>query len=161
MTKSAKILIGAAMAAGFAALVPASSPLTPKGIRNKNPLNIEARENWVGQVGDDGRFVIFETALHGFRAAGRIMKTKAGRGVRTIESIISEWAPPTNDEGEHENHTQSYIDFVSGKTGIPADTVLSAGDYPALISAMVTMENGQNPYTYDEIKQGFEWGFYG
>lgn len=146
----------AMLIAGGAALaaLPSSSG-TPRGIRNKNPLNIEARESWVGQVGDDGRFIIFETPLHGFRAAGRIMKTKKGRGVRTIESIINEWAP------DNENHTQNYINFVSDTAGYPADMVLNDAAYPAVIAAMVQMENGQNPYTMDEIKRGFEWGYYG
>ncbi|NWL16318.1 virion protein [Pseudoalteromonas sp. Scap03] len=142
--------------AGLAALAGVtSSSGTPRGIRNHNPLNIEARESWVGQVGDDGRFIIFETPLHGFRAAGRIMRSKAKRGVRTIESIINEWAP------DNENHTQNYINFVSDKAGYPADMVLNDAAYPAVLSAMVTMENGQNPYTMDEIKRGFEWGYYG
>lgn len=146
----------AMLIAGGAALaaLPSSSG-TPRGIRNNNPLNIEARESWVGQVGDDGRFIIFETPLHGFRAAGRIMKTKKGRGVRTIESIINEWAP------DNENHTKNYINFVSDTAGYPADMVLNDAAYPAVIAAMVQMENGQNPYTMDEIKRGFEWGYYG
>lgn len=153
------MLVIGALGAMFA--LPSSAPLKPKGIRNNNPLNIEARESWIGQIGDDGRFIIFETARHGFRAAGRIMRTKASRGVRTIESIISEWAPPKNDAGEHENHTVNYINFVSDKTNISANKTLSDLEYPAVISAMVQMENGQNPYTFDEIKSGFEWGYYG
>ena len=44
---------------------------TARGIRNNNPLNIEAGEN-CGAKGTDGRFVIFETAEHGIRAAARI-----------------------------------------------------------------------------------------
>lgn len=83
------------------------------------------------------------------------MRSKAKRGVRTIESIINEWAP------DNENHTQNYINFVSDKAGYPADMVLNDAAYPAVLSAMVTMENGQNPYTMDEIKRGFEWGYYG
>ena len=147
---------------GGAALVALpSSSNTPRGIRNNNPLNIEARESWEGQTGDDGRFIIFESALYGFRAAGRIMRTKARRGVRSIQAIISEWAPPKNDAGQVENHTENYINFVSSKTGIPASQQLSESDYPAVLAAMVQMENGQNPYTLGEIKQGFEWGFYG
>lgn len=158
MRKSTLVML---IAGGAALAALPSSSNTTRGIRNNNPLNIEAREQWLGQIGDDGRFIIFETPLHGFRAAGRIMKTKKGRGVRTIESIINEWAPPKNDEGEHENHTQNYINFVSEKTGFPADDILTDSSYPAVIAAMVQMENGQNPYTMSEIAQGFEWGFYG
>ena len=152
MKKSTLVMLiagGAALAA-----IPSSSN-APRGIRNNNPLNIEAREQWQGQTGDDGRFIIFETAKHGFRAAGRIMKTKQARGVRTIESIINEWAP------SNENHTQNYINFVSEKSGFPADMILADSAYPLVISAMVQMENGVNPYSFDEIKSGFEWGFYG
>ncbi|MBO7927997.1 virion protein [Pseudoalteromonas sp. K222D] len=158
MKKSTLVML---IAGGAALAALPSSTNAPKGIRNNNPLNIEARESWVGQVGDDGRFVVFETVLHGFRAAGRIMKTKAGRGVRTIESIISEWAPPVNDAGELENHTQNYINFVSDETGIAKDSVLSADEYPKVLAAMVIMENGQNPYDQETIAKGFEWGFYG
>lgn len=127
----------------------------PRGIRNNNPLNIEARENWVGQIGDDGRFIVFETPLHGFRAAGRILRTKAARGVRTIESIINEWAP------DSENHTENYIQFVSKETNIKPSKTLEAAEYPSVLAAMVKMENGQQPYPLDDIKKGFEWGFYG
>ena len=158
--KISHILLAALAGLGFV-LYPRNLADIPLGIRNNNPLNIEAREQWVGQVGDDGRFIIFETALHGFRAAGRIMRTKAARGVRTIESIISEWAPPKNDAGEHENHTESYINFVSSETGINRNAELAESSYPSVINAMVQMENGENPYSMDEIRQGFEWGFYG
>ena len=50
---------------------------TARGIRNNNPLNIEAGENWQGLKGTDGRFAIFETAEHGIRAAARILRTYA------------------------------------------------------------------------------------
>ncbi|MEJ6477023.1 virion protein [Pseudoalteromonas piscicida] len=129
---------------------------TARGIRNNNPLNIEAGENWVGLVGTDGRFAIFETAEYGIRAAARILRTYANKyGIVNIDGIINRWAPPT------ENDTANYIEFVSKRAGVDSQQPLSESDYPKVIAAMITMENGEQPYTLEQIKQGFEWGFYG
>lgn len=128
-----------------------------KGLRNNNPLNIEENGTaWEGKAGDDGRFVIFETVEHGLRAAGRILRTYATKHqLTTIAGIISRWAPPV------ENNTQNYINFVSQKTGIPADQALTRETYPKVVAAMIHMENGSQPFDLDKIRQGFEWGFYG
>ena len=134
-----------------------------KGLRNNNPLNIEENgTDWVGRAGDDGRFVIFETVEHGLRAAGRILRTYAAKyQLTTIAGIVSRWAPPVNAQGEHENDTQNYINFVSQKTGIEQDRPLTRETYPQVLAAMIHMENGSQPFSLDEIRQGFEWGFYG
>ena len=128
-----------------------------KGLRNNNPLNIEENgTEWVGRAGDDGRFVIFETVEHGLRAAGRILRTYATKyQLNTISGIVSRWAPPV------ENDTQNYINFVSQKTGIEQDQALTRETYPHVLAAMIHMENGSQPFSLDEIRQGFEWGFYG
>lgn len=128
-----------------------------KGLRNNNPLNIEENgTDWVGRAGDDGRFVIFETVEHGLRAAGRILRTYAKKyQLNTIAGIVSRWAPPV------ENDTQNYINFVSQKTGIAYDRPLTQETYPQVLAAMIHMENGSQPFSLDEIRQGFEWGFYG
>ncbi|WP_010605415.1 hypothetical protein [Pseudoalteromonas maricaloris] len=129
---------------------------SPKGIRNNNPLNIEKGEDWIGMVGDDGRFVIFETVEHGLRAAGRILRTYAFRhGRTTINGIISRWAPPS------ENKTQNYINFVSKRAGIPSDRPLAQAEYPKVMEAMIMMENGEQPYSMETIQRGFDWGFNG
>ncbi|MEQ3528725.1 virion protein [Pseudoalteromonas sp. XMcav11-Q] len=129
---------------------------TARGIRNNNPLNIEAGENWVGLAGTDGRFAIFETAEHGIRAAARILRTYAFKyGIANIEGIISRWAPPV------ENDTANYIAFVSNKVGVDSKKPLSPEEYPKVIEAMITMENGQQPYSAEQIQRGFKWGFYG
>ncbi|MEC4091152.1 virion protein [Pseudoalteromonas rubra] len=134
-----------------------SKPSTPLGIRNNNPLNIEARERWLGAAGDDGRFVIFETPEHGIRAAGRILRTYALRhGRKTVNTIIARWAPPEDD-----NDTEGYIDFVANRAGVRPDKELTGDEYPRVLEAMIQMENGQQPYSMDTIKTGFEWGFYG
>ncbi|NSY32302.1 virion protein [Pseudoalteromonas sp. JC28] len=127
-----------------------------RGIRNNNPLNIEAGENWVGLVGNDGRFAIFETAEHGIRAAARILRTYAHKyDIRNVSDIISRWAPP------NENDTAGYIAFVSSRANVDSNKTLDDSEYPRVIEAMIQMENGEQPYSMDEIQRGFQWGFYG
>ncbi|MEI5638059.1 MULTISPECIES: virion protein [unclassified Pseudoalteromonas] len=129
---------------------------TARGIRNNNPLNIEAGENWVGLAGTDGRFAVFETAEHGIRAAARILRTYAKKyGITNVAGIISRWAPPV------ENDTANYIDFVSKRAGVDKQKALTDDEYPKVIEAMIVMENGEQPYTPEQIQQGFNWGFYG
>lgn len=128
----------------------------PRGIRNRNPLNIRVgNDQWQGAVGDDGAFITFEHATMGIRAAARILKNYRDKyGLITVSDIINRWAPPV------ENDTQSYIESVAGKVGVYENQPLTDEDYPALISAMIYHENGQQPYSVDVIQQGFEMGFY-
>ena len=139
------------------AMIPSSTASKPRGIRNNNPLNIEdTGESWLGKVGNDGRFMVFETAGHGLRAGARILRTYRHKyGIKTIKDILNRFAPPS------ENNTQNYINFVSDKTGLPEDKDLTDNDYPAVLAAMVNLENGMNPYTPEQIQEGFIWGFYG
>jgi hypothetical protein len=128
----------------------------PRGIRNNNPLNIRiSSDNWNGSVGDDGSFIQFESPLFGIRAAARILKNYRDKyGLNTVAGIVNRWAPPS------ENNTQSYINSVSGKVGVDANQALNDSDYKKLIAAMIYHENGSQPYSIDEIKSGFDMGFY-
>lgn len=127
----------------------------PKGIRNNNPLNIEwnSLNNWVGQLGSDGRFSVFDKAENGIRAGGRNIDSYARRGVVTIAQIIATWAPPEK-EGKIENDTEAYIRSIEKQTGWNRGRVISraAGDYVPLIAAMIKHENGKNPYSNDFIR---------
>lgn len=116
--------------------------MTPRGIRNNNPLNIrKSSDNWQGKTGDDGAFVIFDTPHNGIRAAGRLLKTYRDKyGLVSIRGIINRWAPPS------ENDTESYITSVEKQTGLFRDLTLQAADYPAVVAAMIRHENGQQPY---------------
>lgn len=122
----------------------------PRGIRNNNPLNIrKSADNWQGKTGDDGAFVTFDTPHNGIRAAGRLLKTYRDRhGLNTIGGIIGRWAPP------NENDTVSYIASVEQKTGISRNQRLNDEDYPAVVSAMIYHENGQQPYDAQLIREG-------
>lgn len=125
----------------------------PRGIRNNNPLNIEKGESWEGLSIDqpDSRFSTFVDARFGFRAAARILKSYKRRGVVTLGDIINTWAP------SFENDTESYINHVSGLTGIGADDVVDEAGYAVLLAAMTEHENGSNPYSVDFISEGLSW----
>ncbi|MCL1038086.1 virion protein [Shewanella submarina] len=127
----------------------------PRGIRNHNPLNIEKGCNWEGACGTDGRFVVFSSAFYGIRAAARIMNTyRLKYGINTIRGIVERWAPR-----EDNNPTDNYITFIVGHSGICADTVLHDSDYPRVITAMIRFENGECPYSVEEVTQGVNAGW--
>lgn len=122
---------------------------TPRGIRNKNPGNIRYDgTKWRGLVGDDGTFCVFDNPINGIRAIAKIIKTYKARGIETISEIVSTWAPPI------ENNTPAYIQSVcdamdKNPTYRPADQ-----DYPDLIAAIIYHENGQQPYSRDQLNAG-------
>lgn len=135
---------------------------TVRGLRNNNPLNIKEEQwndiEWEGEheLDLDPTFEEFQTPLYGLRAGARILRTYANKhGRKTIGRIIERWAP-TN-----ENDTANYINFVVDYTGIPANRLLTRDEYPHVMAAMIHMENGEQPFPLETIKQGFEWGFYG
>jgi len=90
-------------------------------ILNNNPGNIEfsTLNNWQGQIGRNGRFVVFDSLQNGFRALMVLLKNYMGNGFDTITKIITRWAPPV------ENDTAGYIQFLSNYTNIPAGNVLT------------------------------------
>lgn len=126
-----------------------------RGIRNNNPLNIEkSNDVFLGEIRPnfDKRFKKFTSIEYGYRAAFKILKTYiTKRGCNTIESIISRWAPP------EENDTESYISFVSDYTTIPRDRQISVTDERNMIEivrAMTKMENGVEA-KYNSVKDGY------
>ncbi len=127
----------------------------PRGIRNNNPGNIErTRDQWRGMAAQqtDPRYVVFTEAKYGFRAMTRILRNYQRRGLTTIRTIISTWAP------ESENHTENYITFVADFLKISPDSELNLEQHlPALLRAISTFENGRefsNYYSNNTIKQG-------
>ncbi|HAM4388320.1 TPA: recombinase family protein [Escherichia coli] len=81
---------------------------TKRGERNNNPGNL----NFAGQAGASlerpgGRFARFETAFDGLRALARQLMLYAGRGINSVEKIISTWAPASDN-----NNTTAYIRAV-------------------------------------------------
>lgn len=122
-----------------------------RGLRNNNPGNIE-RTNipWRGRDpnGTDTRFETFKTVDEGIRAIGRSIKTNAGRGM-TVDQFINRWAP------SNENNTSAYISRVESEVGVPAATRMSELDeeqVARLVSGIITVENGYNPFNTEFIK---------
>lgn len=111
----------------------------PRGIRNNNPGNIEygrfARS--VGATGTDGRFAVFETMEDGIRAAVALLQSYAARGIDTVETIISRWAPSKDG-----NNTKAYIDAVAKQLGVSPDARLSADQLSGVANAIFKHENG-------------------
>lgn len=122
-----------------------------RGIRNNNPGNIRVSKTtkWIGQIGDDGDFVIFSTPEYGIRAIYRTLLTyRRDHKLSTVKGIFERYAPPK------ENKTHLYIAFVCKEMGVGPDTVLALSDYDRLIIAIIKMENGAQPYTLATIRAG-------
>jgi hypothetical protein len=127
------------------------SKLKSRGIRLNNPSNLRHGVKWQGMSADqpDKDFVKFLTPEHGLRAMYKnLMTYRTKHKLDTIGGIISRWAPP------NENNTKAYIDFVSKRMGISPTAKLSLAMYPELMRAIITMENGEQPYTNQQINAG-------
>lgn len=137
---------GSAVASGAVGFV--VNALTPRGIRNNNPGNIEwiddPSKRWRGMVARDGRYGIFDTPANGVRAIGGELKASIRRG-QTIEQAIHEWAPPT------ENPTSSYVAAVAKAVGVPASARVTVSMLPAMAVAIIKHENGQQPYAPADV----------
>lgn len=135
----------------------------PRGIRNHNPGNIDRRPGvqWQGMAADqssDSRFVVFQSAIWGIRALARVLTTyqdsrRAADGSRidTVREIIHRWAPPG------ENQTTAYVDQVAKRMGLDPDARINVHDYGTmldLVTAIITHENGHNPYSLDTLREG-------
>lgn len=127
--------------------------MAPRGIRNHNPGNIKAGDPWVGAVGSDGRFAIFDRPEHGIRALAKILLGYRTRhGLRTIREYIGRWAPPS------ENNTPAYVAAVCAtcNVGPDDDYPLTAESLPPLVAAIIWHENGQQPYPPETIAAGVD-----
>lgn len=128
--------------------------MTNPGIKNNNPLNIKwttgsRKDPWVGQTGENGKFVVFSSPVYGFRAAARTLRTYAQQyGINTIAGIISRWAPQSDN-----NDVKAYTKFVSQKTGILEFTPISIKDYPKILIAMAKFETGKD-YPLTDAQNG-------
>lgn len=119
---------------------------SPRGIRNNNPGNLVYDvTQWVGLVGSDGRFCIFDTPENGIRAMQRVLNNYAARGVVTIRQVAATWAPA------FENNVSAYVSALVADCGVGADQVPNR---VLLIKGIIRHENGQQPYTDEQIFSG-------
>ncbi|MBB4267593.1 structural protein P5 [Roseospira visakhapatnamensis] len=127
----------------------------PRGIRNHNPLNIRLNpaNRWQGRIdpadNTDGAFEQFRDPIWGLRAgAVLIINHHDRRDATTIRRLIALWAPPS------ENDTDGYVAFVARQSGFGPDQALDfhrADHLRPVLTAMVAMENGCQPYTEAQI----------
>ena len=145
--------------------------MTPRGIRNNNPLNIRrGNSKWQGMKPrqTDRDFCQFATIDYGYRAAFKLMQTYYEKyGVRSVADLIGRWAPPS------ENRTREYVAAVMydlERKGFIYDSrqLLPAPwrDKPlwcAFVRAMLRQECGDkaadSPYAANDISQGYDLAF--
>ncbi len=130
--------------------------MTPRNIRNNNPLNIRrSKDKWQGLAAkqSDSSFFKFESMEMGWRAAFVILTKTYYHKYRlfTIRKIISRWAPSV------ENDTEAYIKRVSDLTGIDPDEPLGIPSlYPsrwmAVGLAMAIVEGGRQPDVFPMMR---------
>lgn len=130
-------------------------PNAPRGIRNNNPGNIkQSGVAWQGAVpGTDPSFVSFSSPEAGIRAlALNAQHLQERDGAQTVGDLISKWAPQSDN-----NDTQAYIADVSKQMGINPSTPVDLQDptqLTALTNAIITHENGKNPYSQQQVETG-------
>lgn len=104
--------------------------------------------------GKNGSFVQFQSAFDGLSAMAGNLLAYSRRGVKTIASIIAEWAPSS------ENDTQSYIKDVSKRMGLDPSTVLdmhNPGTLEGLMQSMIQHEQGKNPFNTKLIEDAINY----
>lgn len=129
--------------------------MTPRGIRNNNPLNIRHNRNnrWQGvyEQQTDTEFVRFASMQFGIRAGFVIIRNYIKAGHKDVASIISRWAPSS------ENNTDAYIRHVCELSGLSPFQELRFEDKDtmvALVGAMIRVECGK-PVALSDIQKGY------
>lgn len=123
---------------------PAAGGDLPRGLRNNNPLNIEAgnfTQGRPGFQGSDGRFARFETLEQGMEAADALLQSYAQRGLNTPAAIIGRWAPASDG-----NNVSAYAQAVARRLGVRPDQPIDMQDPGVrrrLAEAMAEHENGR------------------
>ncbi|MBG5927902.1 hypothetical protein [Providencia rettgeri] len=124
-----------------------------RGFRNKNPGNLTAAPNSSGyDYGNGHRYVQFSTMKDGLAGMSRQLMLDAERGLNTIDKYLYKYAGP-----EAGNDTEAYIRQVSKMTGYGRYDQLDMHDpdvMAKLMPAMIQVENGKQPFSYDEIMEG-------
>ena len=132
--------------------LPAPKGSSPLGLRNNNPFNLEYRNiGWVGEIGTDGRFSIFDTAENGIRAGMINVHTKMTRDqANTIRKLLTRLSPA------FENPLDAFIGFVSRELGIGPDAPLDFKEHIIKLSkAIIRFENGQQPFSDNQLTRAY------
>lgn len=129
-----------------------------RGLRNNNPLNIEKTKRgnpWLGEIvpSADSRFAQFKSMAYGYRAAFKLLNNyQRNYGLDSIRKMISRWAP------SNENHTDAYVETVSNRSGVPANSRITTTNRDVMVPIVVAMsyvENGEEARMAD-VEAGWE-----
>lgn len=126
----------------------------PRGLRNRNPLNIRIGNVWLGEEPNptDHEFEQFVAMEYGVRAAFVLLRRYIRHYRRTtIRAIIKAWAPA------NENNVEAYVATVAKHSHIDPDETLDYANEEqmiALFQGMCLVENGR---TLDEkiVRKGY------
>ena len=120
----------------------------PLGLRQRNPGNIRPGAGFIGESGDGGGYATFGSDDEGLRAIQKLLMTYGDKyDIKTLRQLANRYAPPSDN-----NPTDSYIDFLSDKTGIGADDEINLAESgSSIIPAIVGFEQGQQPYSQAQI----------
>lgn len=123
----------------------------PLGLRQFNPGNIRPGAGFLGETGAGGGYAQFESPEYGLRALSRLLGTYGQkRGVNTLRGLVSRYAPKSDNPESFEN----YIKYMSDKLGVDPDEEIDlAGRRAELIPAIVGFEQGQQPFSEDQISR--------
>lgn len=121
---------------------------TIRGIRDNNPGNLRpGTEPWVGQVGTEGGYLVFDTMAHGLRALAITLRNYwRFHQLDTVAGIIGRWAPPSD-----RNNTTAYIIAVANDIGVAPGDALdmeNPATIAALTQAIIRHENGASVDDY-------------
>lgn len=118
--------------------------------KNNNPCNLRTGgKKFVGEIGENKGFRVFDYMRNGYRAAFITLMTYRKNKFDTIKKIINRWAPP------NENNTKDYVEFVSKKTGIDSNLKLSTPtQYYWVVRAIALME-GMPKNDHDAVTIAF------
>lgn len=121
-----------------------------RGFRNNNPGNLRRLPKkagkdqlWKGEIpyekSTDKDFSQFEKVVDGLRAMMRDIYGDYNKGLNTVQKLIENYAPPT------ENNTKAYIQNVAKALGVAANAVftLNADSMIVLAKAICVVENGK------------------
>ncbi len=130
-----------------------------RGLINNNPGNIRPDKayTWQGSTGEAGGFVQFSSPEAGIRAMTINLLSYNARGLNTVQSIISTWAPEKDN-----NKTGAYINDVSKALGVkPTDRIDVSNPQimQQLVTAIIQKENGKQPYDPRVITNGIALGY--
>lgn len=125
-----------------------------KVFRNNNPFSLLRTTVKYEGLADiqDSKYYSFKAPEYGIKAAyTQIKELITKKYHKTVGSLISSWAPPTN------NDTLSYIKFVCTICKCEPEHLIDLNDKTfmcMLITAMIRYECGTCPYNKDTILKG-------